>query len=181
MGVRQLDRKKGFLSENKERQTMLQKNRHPTSLNVKDPEAHRLAQAIAEPPARPSLLLSRKRCGNVTNASEPAVAGPPSRNFSLSPSAPPPRSNVLISITPNSFMTNVVSPNDPGHLRARRHLFWRTRSRPLHPAPPRRTAHLTSETRVYLPGAIPRNASLAAGPCSSQLFDVPVRDIRRTV
>jgi len=26
---------------------MLQKNRHPTSLNVKDPEAHRLAQAIA--------------------------------------------------------------------------------------------------------------------------------------
>ena len=28
-------------------------------------------------------------------------------------------------------MTNAVFPNDPGHLRARRDLFWETRSRPL--------------------------------------------------
>jgi antitoxin VapB len=32
----------------KERQTMIQKKRDAGSLNVKDPEAHRLAQAIAQ-------------------------------------------------------------------------------------------------------------------------------------
>jgi antitoxin VapB len=37
-----------ILSYNKERQTMLQKTRTALSLNVKDPEAHRLAKAIAK-------------------------------------------------------------------------------------------------------------------------------------
>jgi len=85
------------------------------SLNVKDPEAHRLAQAIAQETVKPTRAQSRKPCVNATSGFINAIQRRSRRTSVQSPIAPPPRSKARIPIIPNTSMMSTACPTDPTH------------------------------------------------------------------
>ena len=87
---------------------MVKKERNNVSLNIKDPEAHRLAQAIAQATGqtmtRAVTEALRERYERLERRETKALH----RECGLSPIAPPPTSSVPTSITPNSSTMNTA-------------------------------------------------------------------------
>ena len=91
------------------------------SLNIKDPEAHKLAQEIAratgETMTRVVTEALRERLARLERRSARASV----EELWRSPSEPPRMSNVPTSTMPSCCTTSVACRDDPGHVRSRRH------------------------------------------------------------
>src|ERR1039458_3136332 len=106
------------------------------SLNIKDPEAHRLATAIAQ---KTGETMTRV----VTNALRERFERLPGRhgkaarrNSAQLPDVPLPWSNARTSTMRTSYTMRTASLNDPRHLRSGCHLLWRARTGTVYPGYP---------------------------------------------
>ena len=105
---------------------MLYREYKMKSLNVKDPEAHRLATAIAqetgETMTRVVTEALRERFERLPNRRGKAAA---QRNSAQLPGAPPPMSTAHTWTMRTSCTMKTASRNDSRHFRPGRHLLWR--------------------------------------------------------